>query len=1003
VIASLLGVRPDEVDRVRGLVGASFLLGMALVLFYGSANAIFLTRYDITVLPWVYIVNAVVVIAVGLGYGAWSARVSVATALAGLAVMMTVSVTLLWAWATLSDDGAVAFVMATWFRLLFIFAVLGLWEIASAVFDIRQAKRLFAAVALGMMLAFVVGGVATPVLSSMIGTVNLVGVAAACFALYTVDFRRLLRRHRIGQRHATTAAPAGPREILADRYSRRMVWMKYVTILLLYVSEYVFYEQAATTFDTEASLAGFLGLFMGAMTIVMVLVTGLVSGRFISHFGIRAATLALPVGMVIVAVPAGLYGSVVGIDTVFFALVCVVLATDHVVGNAIGEPAGAVLFQPMPAIRRMRVRLAVDGWLGSVALAFAGVLLLVFNALDLDTVAPFLFLVAVIAAAGVLVAVLQYRDYVRALRTITTLAFADDGDAANAADDVSLDALDVEHLADALASDDPGSVVATVAMMRTLQADPLRPLMPVLVEHPDPEVVALALASITEGRDPAHAGLAEALVDRTDLPDATRAAALMTLASLDVARGRARASAILSGPAPAVAVGAALRDLSLRATGLERLSSLAAGDIADRVAACRAIGASDATVDDDIAPVLDSLIRDHDSEVVDAALDAAARCGCPHVAEAAARWLTSPEHRRRAVRALEAAGPGALGAVDDVVAHLPDEVVADVVRHVIGPHGDTAALRRCFLSGARPSVIRRAAYEAVPAGASVRDELAMDLALATSVTAAHRDVAPDAPVVGDALGEELELARRSIYAALGVEYGIRRLRDIEVLVRAGDDDDRANAIEALDVMLAPDHRRCVIAMLEPVGIADAIASLPDLPPARPAGEWVDELRDDPRLTAWTRLVVDDLDHRTDGDRLMDPTISRVLSLRRIEIFSTLSSESLLELARLVRVESAPAGTVIIAVGAPGDELYAITDGSVEVTTSRGRVSRVQAGGVVGELAILDPAPRSATVVALTPVELLVVTRATVVALADRRPEVMAEIARVLARRLRDAT
>ena len=51
---------------------------------------------------------------------------------------------------------------------------------------------------------------------------------------------------------------------MSDRYSRRMVWMKSVTILLLYVTEYVFYEQAASTFDTEDSLAGFLGVFMGS-------------------------------------------------------------------------------------------------------------------------------------------------------------------------------------------------------------------------------------------------------------------------------------------------------------------------------------------------------------------------------------------------------------------------------------------------------------------------------------------------------------------------------------------------------------------------------------------------------------------------------------------------------------------------------------------------------------------------------------------------------------------
>ena len=279
-MASVLGVRAQEVDRVRRLVGASFLLGMALVLFYGAGNAVFLTRFEITALPWVYIVNAVVVIVVGLTYGAWSRRVPVDRALLGLATGMSVSVFGLWVWATASEGDAVAFAMAVWFRLLFIFAVLGLWEIASVVFDIRQAKRLFAAVALGMMLAFVVGGIATPLLTAMIGTVNLVGIVAVCFTLYTLAFRRLLRRYEIGGHHgAETAAPATPREIMSDRYSRRMVWMKSVTILLLYVSEYVFYEQASSTFRTEDSLAGFLGVFMGSMTIVMVLVTGLASGR----------------------------------------------------------------------------------------------------------------------------------------------------------------------------------------------------------------------------------------------------------------------------------------------------------------------------------------------------------------------------------------------------------------------------------------------------------------------------------------------------------------------------------------------------------------------------------------------------------------------------------------------------------------------------------------------------------------------------------------------------
>ena len=123
----------------------------------------------------------------------------------------------------------------------------------------------------------------------------------------------------------------------------------------------------------------------------------------------------------------------------------------------------------------------------------------------------------------------------------------------------------------------------------------------------------------------------------------------------------------------------------------------------------------------------------------------------------------------------------------------------------------------------------------------------------------------------------------------------------------------------------------------------------------------------------------------------------MLALARIDIFSTLSYGSLLELA-----EAGPdphrrrLGRRVIEVGSLGRELYAITSGTVEVCTPEGTTSRLDEGTVFGELAILDPSPRSATVTAVTEVDLLVVSSATVLALADRRPAVMTEIARVLA-------
>lgn len=991
---------------MRGLVGASFLLGLALVLFYGSANAIFLTRYDVTVLPWVYIVNAVVVIAVGLAYGAWSARVPVGRALVTLSTAMTASVALLWLWATLSDDGVVAFVVAVWFRLLFIFAVLGLWEIASAIFDIRQAKRLFAAVALGMMLAFVVGGVATPVLSPLLGTVNLVGVAAVAFALYTVDFRRLLRRFQVGVGLDTSSVPpAGPVEIMTDRYSRRMVWMKTVTILLLYVTEYVFYEQAAGTFVTEASLAGFLGVFMGGMTVAMVLVTALVSGRFISRFGIRAATLALPVAMLVVAVAAGLYGTLVALDAVFFALVSVALATDHVVGNAIGEPAGAVLFQPMAPQRRMRVRLAVDGWLGSAALVLSGLLLLAFTAADPESVAPFLFLVAAIALVGVVVAIVQYRSYVDALHDVTTLAFAGDGHH----DAPGLDRLDPGHLVDDLGSDAPGTVLATTGLIRALDRDPLGPVLPGLLTHDDPWAVDLGLDAAVAAGDASRAAAVDRVLDRDDLPPATVRHALAALAALDPAAATARTRALLDGPRRDVALAAALDDPGLRAeavAGVHRL--VESGQAGDRGHAALVLGQSTAR-GSDIDALLVTLLGDAETGVVhDALVAARGRMSAATIGPVAERAAVA-ELRGPALRALATAGPAAVEAAEGLLARLPEDDAADVVRDVLGPRLAPAELVGRALGPASPSVVRRAGYDALARRADappVRDLLDADLALLRDVAASYRDLGEAAPVVGAALDEEFALARRSVYAALAVEYDARRLADIETLVRAGDDDDRANAIEMLDVMLARDHRRSIVAVLEPVDLAEACASLAGPAEPAPAEACLARLRDDPRLTAWTRRVAaHHLDHPLppDGGHPMDPVIDRVLALRRVDIFSTLPYGTLVELAGLVRTRSAEAGEVLIDTGSPGYELFAITSGAVDVHGPSGTVTRLEEGTVVGELAVLDPAPRSARVVAATPVELVVVPRSTVLALADRRPAVMAEIARVLARRLRAAS
>ena len=78
-LAAGLGIRSDEVARLRAVMASSFVLGMSLVLYYSASNAIFLTRYGIAKLPYVYIVNGLLVIAFGVGLGFLGRRVTFRT------------------------------------------------------------------------------------------------------------------------------------------------------------------------------------------------------------------------------------------------------------------------------------------------------------------------------------------------------------------------------------------------------------------------------------------------------------------------------------------------------------------------------------------------------------------------------------------------------------------------------------------------------------------------------------------------------------------------------------------------------------------------------------------------------------------------------------------------------------------------------------------------------------------------------------------------------------
>ena len=90
--------------------------------------------------------------------------------------------------------------------------------------------------------------------------------------------------------------------------------------------------------------------------------------------------------------------------------------------------------------------------------------------------------------------------------------------------------------------------------------------------------------------------------------------------------------------------------------------------------------------------------------------------------------------------------------------------------------------------------------------------------------------------------------------------------------------------------------------------------------------------------------------------------------------SECSQRQLRSIARIARVFDAPAGTILTRADEPGDEFFLILDGTASVDVATETRGPLRPGAFFGEMSLLDGGPRSATIVAETPVRLLVITR-----------------------------
>ena len=127
--------------------------------------------------------------------------------------------------------------------------------------------------------------------------------------------------------------------------------------------------------------------------------------------------------------------------------------------------------------------------------------------------------------------------------------------------------------------------------------------------------------------------------------------------------------------------------------------------------------------------------------------------------------------------------------------------------------------------------------------------------------------------------------------------------------------------------------------------------------------------------------------------------AKVELIRGVPLFEHLSRRDLDRVASIADEIDLPEGKELTREGGPGREFFVLIEGDADVRKNNRRINRLGPGDFFGEIALVTDRPRTATVVAETPVRALVVTARNFKRLLEQQPEIQGKVLSAIAARL----
>ncbi len=1006
-LASLLKVRLDE-GRLVILVALLFACIQAgQGMGENAASALFLLRFGVDYLPYMYIAAGALTFIITMAYSAGLGRFEKGRfflwVIAAFAILLIVERTVIFLsypflypvlWLTVTGMGGI---LGTF-----------VWNLAGEVCDARQAKRLFPLFTSAGILGSVIGNAITGFAAKLLGTDNLFLLYAAllgvAFYLTRAIANSYFRIEKISRNKSSLwdDLRAGFDFVRITPLMRLIALSSILFSVLFFAIAFPFNKVVTASFPDEAGVAGFFGLFNSITTATTFLVSLFLANRIYTRIGIINSVFLMPLAYIFCFAIFTTRYDLSGAAIARFAQLVILAGIAGTAWNA--------LFNIIPSQKRGQVLAFNNGVPSQIGVMLSGVLLIV---ADKALTVQQIFLMGTLIALVCSVFVWRMRaayahalvDALRAGRlevfSASEAAFSGlQGDAA--ALNIAIRALQ-----------DPKATTRHLAaeMLGKMQATSAIPALTRLLSDPHADVRTSTITAL--GALGADSELEAIIAHLNDSEEQVRQKVLSVIAQLN----------------PQVSP-----------TLIEKLNDLLNHDPSIAVQMQSALTLSKLGFGERAIPSLVIWLNSKDSQIRISALQTTWEVG---------PFLNVPLNSRPLLNALEdssapirRAAAFALANFTDItvskalIAHLndPDESVCSATAEALRQHGtesqklvleifetDNPAIDSALdaIAPGNPESLgplRKFAGREIIHARTLRNQFA-------SLPSTGRFI----PSLREHLSSQASICEGRVIKTIGLFGDMQTMELVRKSMHGSNVENRAAALEALDTLGDKQLAKNIVSLLEeepvhsnPSTVIEtllkstdswlstlAICVIPELnlrefiPVLHELKSDSDELIHEAAIKSLSQFG-----EVKPMDTLKTVSIfERILLLREIPIFADLSPEDLKSVAEIAREEWYPQNTDIFHQGDDGNMMFVIVQGRVQVVRNLDGKDQVLAergpGDFVGEMAIIESAPRSATLHTQSEVRVLAIDDGTFKGILRERPNVSFAVLRSISRRLRE--